>query len=191
MNVTSTLRRLILTTTVVGGLVLAIVPATLAGGGLRNCVDITGAQINRVGCWEDVWADGEQYRMTFANVQYTGGATSGVDAFYVLAPQSATAQGALPFAHDHVVRDLPQHNGGTYSTKLHGYFVLCSEQGLVSGACEPTMSTIDGLGSVPAAHRLNGAPLTSAASIEAGVDAGLLTLFDTGAVLVATTTASR
>jgi hypothetical protein len=191
MNLTHTLTRLVIAAAAVSGLALAGVPAAFADGGLRNCVDLTGREVNRVGCWEDVWADGEQYRMTFANVQYAGGTPADVDALYVLAPQAAVPQGALPFAHDHVVRDLPQANGGSYSTKLHGYFVLCSEQGLVSGACEPTMSTIDGLGTVPAAHRVNGAALTSAASIEHAADAGLVALFDTGAVLIATATASR
>jgi hypothetical protein len=129
--------------------------------------------------------------MTFANTQYTGGDTTDVDAFYVLAPQNDVAQGALPFGHDHVVRDLPQANHGTYSTKLRGYFVLCSEQGLVSGACEPTMSVVEGFGTVPVAHRVDGAPLTSAAAIESAADAGLLLLIDTGAVIVASATASR
>jgi hypothetical protein len=191
MNLTRTLTQLVLSTAVIGSLALATVPAALAGGGLTNCVDLTGGKINRVGCWEDVWADGTQHRMTFANTQYTGGDTTGNDAFYVLAPQTGVAQGALPFGHDHVVRDLPQGNGGSYSTKLRGYFVLCSEQGLVSGACEPTMSVVDGFGTVPVAHRIDGAPLTSAASIESAADAGLLLLIDTGAVIVATTTASR
>jgi len=190
MSVTRTLGHLILASAVIGGLALAAVPAVFAGGGLRNCVDITGNQVNRVGCWEDVWTDGTQHRMTFSNTQYTGGATS-TDSFYVLAPQTSVPQGALPFAHDHVVRDLPQHNGGTYSTKLHAYFVLCSEQGLVSGACEPTITTIDGLGTLPVAHRVNGAPLTTTASIEAAAHDGDLMLVDTGAVIVGTVTASR
>jgi hypothetical protein len=191
MNLTRKVTRLVLASAVIGGLALATVPAALAGGGLQNCVDVTGSQINRVGCWEDVWADGTQHRMTFSNTQYGGGDTIGVDAFYVLAPQADVAQGALPFAHDHVVRDLPQGNGGTYSTKLRGYFVLCSEQGIVSGSCEPTLSVVDGFGTVPVAHRVNGAPLTSAASIETAADAGMLLLIDTGSVIVATTTASR
>ena len=191
MSLSRKLSQLVLATAVIGGLALATVPAVFAGGGLRNCVDVTGSQINRVGCWEDVWVDGTEHRMTFSNTQYTGGATSGVDSFYVLAPQTGVPQGELPFGHDHVVRDLPQGNGGSYSTKLHGYFVLCSEQGLVSGACEPTITTIDGMGTLPVAHRINGAPLTSAASIEHAADAGLLMLIDTGAVIVTSVTASR
>ena len=129
--------------------------------------------------------------MTFSNTQYKGGDTTDVDAFYVLAPQADVAQGALPFGHDHVVRDLPQGNHGTYSTKLRGLLRPVQRAGLVSGACEPTMSVVDGFGTVPVAHRVNGAPLTSAASIESAADAGLLLLIDTGAVIVASTTASR
>ena len=191
MNVTRKLSQLILASAVIGGLVLATVPAALADGGLRNCVDLTGREVDRVGCWEDIWAGGEEYRMTFGNTSYTGGTASDVDAFYVLAPQGSVAQGALPFPHDHVIRELPQHNGGAYTAKFRAYFVMCSEQGIVSGACEPTMSTIEGVGTLPLAHQVNGGPLTSTASIEAALDAGQVALFDTGAVIVGTVTAAR
>ena len=36
---------------------------TFIGAGLRNCVDITGSHVGRVGCYENVWADGEEVRM--------------------------------------------------------------------------------------------------------------------------------
>ena len=42
MNLTRKVTQLVLATAVIGGLVLAAVPAVLAGGGLRNCVDVTG-----------------------------------------------------------------------------------------------------------------------------------------------------
>ena len=79
MNLTRKVTQLVLATAVIGGLALATVPAAVAGGGLRNCVDVTGSAINRVGCWEDVWSDGIQHRMTFSNTQYKGGDTTGVE----------------------------------------------------------------------------------------------------------------
>jgi hypothetical protein len=69
---------------------------------------------------------------------------------------------------------------------LHGYFVFCSAEGLSSGACVPTMSEIPGVGTVPLATTVNGEELTSTEIIESGVDAGLLTLIDTGAVIIGT-----
>ena len=71
--------------------------------------------------------------MTFSNLTFSGNAPHDLDPFYVLAPQRAEAQGYSPaFLHDHVSRIAPKGNGGTYSTKLQGYFVLCSGQGLTS-----------------------------------------------------------
>ena len=156
----------------------------VAAGGLRNCVDVPAEKANIVGCWESVWAGGVEYRMTFSNVRFAGTTPGDVDAFYVMAPQTAVAQGALPFAHDHVVRDIPRHNGGAYSTKLHGYFVLCSAQGIVSGACIATMSEITGIGTLPLARSWDGRDLTSVEPVEAGAAAGDLALLDTGAVIV-------
>ena len=40
---------------------------TAEAGGLRNCVEITGKTSGRVGCFELVWVDGVQRRMTFSN----------------------------------------------------------------------------------------------------------------------------
>ena len=114
--------------------------------------------MNRVGCWESVWANGTQYRMTFSNTQFKGATPQAVDAFYVMAPQTSVAQGALPFPHDHTVRDIPRGNGGAYSVQLRGYFVLCSEAGLVSGGCEPTWSQVDGLGTLPLARSAAATP---------------------------------
>src|SRR5512147_797848 len=42
--------------------------------GLRNCVDVTGPATAHVACYELVWANGVEFRMTFAN-QYFKGAT--------------------------------------------------------------------------------------------------------------------
>jgi hypothetical protein len=72
--------------------------------------------------------------------------------FYVLAPQTDTPQGTVPFLHDHVVATAPAQNQGEYRVILHGYFVFCSAQGLASGACVPTMTAIEGFGTVPFAE---------------------------------------
>lgn len=156
-------------------------------GGLRNCVDVVSPAVGDVGCYEAVWVNGVQQRMTFSNQQFTGATPNAqVGNFYVLAPQTATAQGALPFAHDHVVADAPSHNHGTYHVHLRGFFVLCSAQGIASGGCVPTMTSIQGLGTVPFATTVNGQLLTAVEPIESAANAGLVTLFDTGAVIIGT-----
>jgi hypothetical protein len=73
---------------------------------------------------------------------------------------------------------------------MHGYFVLCSAQGLTSGDCV-AVSTDFGFGPLPLAQSVNGEPLTSAETIEAGIDAGLLVALDTGAVFVGTVSPAR
>lgn len=155
-------------------------------GGLRNCVDIAGPQSGRVGCYELVWADGVQYRMTFSNQAFAGAIPQDLDPFYVLAPQTGAPQGYPPntFPHDHVVRAIPAGNDGTYSTKLQGYFVFCSGQGLVSGACVATWTSVGGPDPVPFATTVNGEALTSTAAIEAAADAGLVALVNLGPTAV-------
>src|ERR1700675_4458864 len=99
--------RLFVATISVAALALAVIAAPAVGAaGLRNCVDVAGPQSGRVGCYEDVWADGTQYRMTFSNTRFTGATPKELDPFYVLAPQTDKPQGAPPntFPHDHVVR---------------------------------------------------------------------------------------
>lgn len=170
-----------------------VIPAAqpAEAGGLRNCVDITGTQANRVGCWEDVWAGGREVRMTFSNTQFGGATPSDLPPFYVLAPQGAAAQGTLPFGHDHVIDTIPARNGGTYGVRMATYFVMCSLDGIASGACVPTMSAIDGLGELPLARAVNGEALTTTRRIEAAADAGLVQLFDIGAVIVGSVTDQR
>ena len=63
---------------------------------------------------------------------------------------------------------------------------LCSAAGLESGACVATLSPLEGLGTLPLATTVNGQLLTSVEAIEAAAAAGLVTLLDTGAVLVGT-----
>ena len=179
--------RVLIATFAVAGLALvgtAALPAAAAG--LRNCVDLTGRDIDHVGCYEAVWANGGQLRMTFANTDFTGNTPGDkLDNFYVMAPQTDTPQGALPFPHDHVVRDLPAQNHGAYSVQLRGILVLCSADGIATGVCVPTLSSYPGLGTLPLARTVNGQVLTSVGPIESGAASGLITLLDTGAVLVA------
>ena len=176
-------------------LTIAVATTAQADGGLRNCVDITGSQVNRVGCYEHVWAGGTEYRMTFSNVQFSGTAPKDLDAFYVLAAQTDRPQGAPPntFAHDHVVRDIPKANGGTYTTKLQGYFVFCSGQGLVSGACVADWESIGGPDPVPLAKTVNSRALTSTDAIESAAAAGDLALVNLGpsAVIVGSISAAH
>ncbi|HEX5823093.1 MAG TPA: hypothetical protein VFY18_01420, partial [Candidatus Limnocylindrales bacterium] len=166
MTTRTTLRTLIGGTVAATALVVMTIGGTAQaadGGGLRNCVDVTGKQIGQVGCYEKVWAGGVEYRMTFSNVKFSGNTPKELDRFYVLAPQTDTPQGPppAPFSHDHVVRDLPAQNHGSYSVKLQGYFVLCSGQGIGSGACVPTWTAPGGPDVLPFATTVNGHPLTS------------------------------
>ena len=188
-----TTARLFVATISVGAMALAGIAAPAVGAaGLRNCVDVAGPQSGRAGCYEDVWADGTQYRMTFSNTRFTGATPKELDPFYVLAPQTDKPQGAPPntFPHDHVVRGVPPQNHGQYSVQLQGFFVLCSGQGIVSGACVPSWTSIGGPDPLPFAQTVHGQPLTSTEAIEAGEDAGNLALINLGpgAVIVGAVT---
>ena len=169
--------------------------ALAGGGGIRNCVEITGPQSGRVGCYELVWADGVQYRMTFSNTGFDGATPHELDPFYVLAPQTAAPQGYPPntFPHDHVVRSIPAGNHGTYSVRLQGFFVFCSGQGLVSGACVPSWTNLGGPNPVPFAATVDGHALTSTEAIESAAAAGDLFLQNLGpdAVIVASASATH
>jgi hypothetical protein len=161
--------------------------APVHAAGLRNCVDVTGPAAAHVACYELVWANGVEFRMTFANQDFKGATPSDkLDNFYVVGPQTDAPQGTLPFLHDHVVRDVPRQNHGDYSVKLRGIFALCSAQGITSGACVPYMASYAGLGTLPLAQTVNGQMLTSVGTIEAAANSGLIMLLDTGAVLVGT-----
>jgi hypothetical protein len=180
--------RLFIATMSLAAVAVAFVAAPAAGAaGLKNCVDVSGPHIGRVACYEDVWADGAEYGMTFSNQTFKGATPSELDRFYVVAPQSATPQGAMAsFPHDHVVRDVPA-GGGRYTTKLAGFFVLCTGQGIVTGACVP-LWTSPGGPALPFAQTVVGGPLTSTDAIEAAADAGTVALVDLGpgAVIVGT-----
>jgi len=183
---TSTSIRTLITGSIAAGALAAVAFGGAAqaadGGGLRNCVDVTGKQIGQTGCYELVWAGDAEYRMTFSNVKFSGNTPNALDPFYVLAPQTDRPQGAPPntFPHDHVTRDLPAHNGGTYSTKLPGYFVLCSADGIQTAACTFDWTAPDGVNALPFAKSVHGQPLTSSAAIESAAAAGDLVLIDLG-----------
>ena len=173
----------------------AAAQAALAGGGLRNCVEITGPQSGRAGCYELVWSDGVQYRMTFSNTGFDGATPHELDPFYVLAPQTSAPQGYPPntFPHDHVVRSIPAGNQGTYSVRLQGFFVFCTAQGLGSGACVPAWTSLGGPNPAPFAATVNGHALTSTEAIESAAAAGDLFLQNLGpdAVIVGSASATH
>jgi hypothetical protein len=187
-----TATRLFIATISLAALALALVAAPAAGAaGLRNCVDVTGPQTGRVGCYENVWADGTQVRMTFSNQSFSGATPRALAPFYVVAAQTDKPQGAPPntFAHDHVVRAVPQQNHGQYSVQLQGFFVLCSGQGIVSGACVPVWTSLGG-DPLPLAGHVNRQALTSTDAMESAADAGNLALINLGpgAVIVGAVT---
>ncbi len=182
--------RLIIATISLAAVAFALVAAPAAGAaGPRNCVDISGPQSGRVGCYEDVWADGAEYRMTFSNTRFAGATPQELEPFYVLAPQTDRPQGWPPntFLHDHVVRGVPSQNLGRYSVRLQGFFVLCSGQGIVSGACVPAWTAVGG-DPLPFAKTVDGQSLTSTDAIESAANDGDVALLNLGpgAVLVGT-----
>jgi len=141
-------------------------------------------------CFEPVWVDGSQVKMIFVDLNPTPSNPSDVN-FYVLAPQTGTPQGGpVPFFHDHVTdearRQDERHDGhhGDLNVHYHSFLVFCSAQGISNGACVPTM-TSGPQGILPFAKTVNGHRLTSSDRIESAASAGLVTLVDTGAVIVA------
>ena len=112
----------------------------------------------------------------------------------MVAAQGAIAQGPMAgFPHDHVVRSAPRGNGGAYSTQLQGTFVLCSGQGLTSGACEAAWIAPAG-DPLPFAARVDGRALTSIAAIEAAAaecDLALVNLGPTAVIVGTVTGAAR
>jgi hypothetical protein len=161
--------------------------------GLQNCttMDPVVKGSAGAGCWEDVWSGGAEYRMTFATgccTSFKGRDPGDLDRFYIIAPQNDATPQSLDasFRHDHVTRDIPAQNHGSYNVRLHGYFVLCSASGIASGACVFEMSTLGPGLTLPFAKSVSGQSLTSVGPLEAAADAGLVTLIDTGAVIVGT-----
>jgi hypothetical protein len=136
-------------------------------------------------CWELVWVHGVEVRMTFpqAGTPISHIPNAKVQNFYVMAPQTDTPQGGdIPPIHDHTIQAAPGDPGWT--PFMHGYFVICSARGLTSGDCVATFTEIPGDGTLPLAKSVDGEPLTSAETIQAGINADLLDLVDTTAVFV-------
>jgi hypothetical protein len=185
--------RLLFATVSLAAVALALVAAPAGAAGLRNCVDIAGPQSGRVGCYEDVWADGAQVRMTFSNTRFAGATPKELAPFYVLAPQTDVPQGAPPntFPHDHVVRGVPGQNHGDHSVRMQGFFVLCSGPGIVSGACLPAWTAV-GNDTLPFAQTVDGQSLTSTQAIESAANNGDVALINLGpgAVIVGAVTSN-
>lgn len=174
----------IATTTAAALTLIMAAAAPAQAAGLANCSD-PGATTP---CFEKVWSDGAQVKMIFVDLN-PAPSNAPTRNFYVLAPQTGAPQGSVPFLHDHVIGDVsPQSPGddrGDNPVRYHGYFVLCSAQGIASSGCVPTMTSIPGLGTVPFAKSVNGHKLTSAEAVESPANSGLLTLFDTRGEFIA------
>ena len=152
-----------------------------------NCVN----QTHKGACYEFVWVHGVEVRVTFpqAGTPISHIPNAKVQNFYVIAPQTATPQGDVPSPlHDHTIQAAPGDPGWT--PFMHGYFVVCSAEGLARDDCV-AVPTDFGFGPMQLAQSVNGEPLTSAETIEAGIDAGLLDLVDTGAVFLGTVSPAR
>ena len=174
--------RLLAGTTTVAALTLVLGTASpVQAAGLKNCAD-NGVVAP---CFEKVWSDGVQVKMTFLDFNPTP-SSAPTRNFYVIAPQVRVPQGTVPFLHDHVIGDVSPRNHGDDPVRYHAFFVLCSAQGISSGGCVPTMTSIPGVGTIPLAKTVNGQMLTSVDPIESPANSALLTLFDTGGVLIAT-----
>ena len=183
MNAFRPASRILLAGLAIAPLALAL-PATAPprAAALTNCIELPDAPLR--GCWENVWVDGVEYRMTFFGgaKPFNGNVPADkMGTFYVVAPQTDMPQSLdLPFKHDHVVAAVPPHNGGAYTPIYQGVLVLCSEEGIGSGACVPTFSPLPGGPTIPLAKTVNGQPLTSVEAIEAAADAGLVTILPAG-----------
>ena len=165
-------------------LFVSAVPAAQAAP--VNCVH----QTHKGACWEFVWVHGVEVRMTFpqAGTPISHVPNAKVQNFYVIAAQTDTPQGFVPPIHDHTIQAAPGDPGWT--PFMHGYFVVCSAEGLASDDCV-AVPTDFGFGPLPLAQSVNGEPLTSAETIEAGIAAGLLVALDTTAVFVGNVSPAR
>jgi hypothetical protein len=152
-----------------------------------NCLH----QTHQGACYELVWVNGVEVRMTFPQAGHplSHVPNAKVQNFYTIAAQTDTPQGFVPPIHDHTIQAAPGDPGWT--PFMHGYFVVCSAEGLTSRACVAVVTDFPGFGILPLAQSVNGEPLTSAETIEAGIDAGLLIALDTTAVFLGTVSPAR
>ena len=179
--------RVLIGITTVAALTLVLgVASPVQAAALKNCAD-NGIVAP---CFEKVWSDGVQVKMTFLDFNPAPSSAPTAN-FYVIAPQVRVPQGTVPFLHDHVIGDVSARNHGDDPVRYHAFFVLCSAEGISSGGCVPSMTSIPGLGTVPFAKVVNGHKLTSADPIESPENSGLLTIMDTGGMIVATTKPGR
>ena len=195
MTTRSTIRNVAATTATVLGFALtatvfALMAPPAAQARVIDCV--VQPQPPQGACYEPVWVNGQQIIMTFpqAGVPVHNVPSAKQQPFYVLAPQTGTAQGQTPgFFHDHVIATAPSEGG--YTPFLHGYLVICSPEGISTGACTFNWETPPG-GSAPLqlTQSVTGYDLTFAADIQAAASAGLVLLLDTGTVIIGTASPS-
>jgi hypothetical protein len=96
-------------------------------------------------CYEPVWVNRQQIIMTFpqADVPIQKVPSAKTQPWYILGPQTGTAQGQTPgFFHDHVI--TAAHGEGGFTPLLHGYLVICSPEGISTGACIYNVETPPG-----------------------------------------------
>ncbi len=142
----STIRNVAATTATVLALtatVFALMAPPAAQARVIDCV--VQPQPPQGACYEPVWVNGQQIIMTFPQdgVPVHKVPSAKQQPFYVLAPQTGTAQGQTPgFFHDHVITTAPSEGG--FTPFLHGYFVICSPEGISTGACTFNVETPPG-----------------------------------------------
>ena len=88
------------------------------------------------------------------------------------------------FFHDHVIATAPSEGG--FTPFMHGYLVICSPEGISTGACTFNVETFPGGVPLQLTKSVTGYNLTFAADIQAAASAGLVVLVDTGAVFIGT-----
>lgn len=176
-------------TVLVGALTAMLLPLMASPAAQARAIDcVVQPQPPQGACYEPVWVNGQQAIMTFpqgAARTFDNVPTSRQQPLYVLAPQTGTAQGPTPgFFHDHVIATAPPEGG--FTPFMHGYIVICSPDGIATGACTFNVETPPGGAPLQLAKSVTGYDLTSAADIEAAAEARLVVLVDTGAVFLGT-----
>jgi hypothetical protein len=190
MTMRSTIRNMAAATaTVLGFAVTATAFALMASPAAqaREIDCVLQPQPPQGACYEPVWVNGQQIIMTFPQAGHPIAKVPRAkqQPFYILGPQTATAQGPSPgFPHDHVIATAPGEAG--YTPFLHGYFVFCTPAGLSKG-CTFNWETPPGASApIPLTRSVTGYDLRFAANIQAAANAGLVDLFDIGVVLIGT-----